>query len=220
MAASSSTEDIPQSSDLVSSLTTKKRPRKATTRKQSVAAKSNTKKSTTKKPATPKSKARKSTPKKATTAPKRRTTVASTTKRTTASLKSDLKKLVNERYATSDFTRGAIVLIEQEGVEILRDALFVLLSSKTPLVGGMVSNIALDTLLDKVTDTYKKLTVADRKALRAVINWLRGDANTDAETQQNLVTLLNGQPSANPSIPVGATTTPLGPNDLQLKPLR
>lgn len=220
MAASSSTEDIPQSSDLVSSLTTKKRPRKATTRKQSVAAKSNTKKSTTKKPATPKSKARKSTPKKATTAPKRRTTVASTTKRTTASLKSDLKKLVNERYATSDFTRGAIVLIEQEGVEILRDALFVLLSSKTPLVGGMVSNIALDTLLDKVTDTYRKLTVADRKALRAVINWLRGDANTDAETQQSLVTLLNGQPSANPSIPVGATTTPLGPNDLQLKPLR
>lgn len=220
MAASSSTEDIPQSSDLVSSLTTKKRPRKATTRKQSVAAKSNTKKSTTKKPATPKSKARKSTPKKATTAPKRRTTVASTPKRTTASLKSDLKKLVNERYATSDFTRGAIVLIEQEGVEILRDALFVLLSSKTPLVGGMVSNIALDTLLDKVTDTYKKLTVADRKALRAVINWLRGDANTDAETQQSLVTLLNGQPSANPSIPVGATTTPLGPNDLQLKPLR
>jgi len=130
-----------------------------------------------------------------------------------------LTKLAGENYTTSDFTRGATVLIQEEGVEILRDALMVMLASKTPLIGGMVSGAALDALLDKVTDNYKKLTVADRKALRAVINWLRGDASSDEETKQSLVALLSGQPPAAPAASTIEQGAPLGPNDLKLKKL-
>lgn len=223
MSESSSTAATTQDgTELASALTTKRKPRSTTIRKKP-AAKASAKK------ATPAKKAgKKSTTKKATAARKSSTTRSSTAKpkrttsakRATTSLKTDLKNLSNEGYATGDFTRGAIVLLEQEGVEILRDALMVMLSSKTPLIGGMVSGVALETLLDKVTDTYKKATVADRKALRAVINWLRGDANTDEATQQNLVALLHGQqPSRAVSSLIEPDATPSA-TDLKLKPLR
>lgn len=95
----------------------------------------------------------------------------------------------------------------------------VMFASKTPLIGGMVSNAALDALLDKVADNYKKLTAADRKALRAVINWLRGDASSDEGTQQSLVALLSGQAAAAPAVPTIEQGAALGPNDLKLKKL-
>ncbi len=95
----------------------------------------------------------------------------------------------------------------------------VMFASKTPLIGGMVSNVALDGLLDKVADNYKKLTVADRKALRAVINWLRGDASSDDETKQSLVALLSGQAVVTSVGPMIEQGTPLGANDLKLKKL-
>ena len=207
--------DANESVDLASALTTKKRTRKSSTTKKSTA-----KKTTTKKAATKKSTAKKATTRKSsssTTGRKRNTT---STKRSTASLRTDLTKLAGENYTTSDFTRGATVLIQEEGVEILRDALMVMLASKTPLIGGMVSGAALDALLDKVTDNYKKLTVADRKALRAVINWLRGDASSDEETKHSLVTMLSGQATAPSATPTIAQGTELGPNDLKLKKLR
>jgi hypothetical protein len=80
--------------------------------------------------------------------------------------------------------------------------------------------VALDGLLDKVADNYKKLTVADRKALRAVINWLRGNASSDDETKQSLVALLSGQAAVAPAVPTIEPDAPLGPNDLKLKKLR
>lgn len=224
MSASSANDSSTESGvDLASALTTKKRTRKATTTKSAA------KKSATKKAATKKSTAKKATTKKATTrktssttsstARRKRNTTSSSTKRSTASLRSDLTKLAGENYTTGDFTRGATVLIQQEGVEILRDALMVMFASKTPLIGGMVSNAALDGLLDKVADNYKKLTVADRKALRAVINWLRGDASSDDETKQSLVALLSGQTTIAPATPAIEQGAPLGPNDLKLKKL-
>lgn len=194
--SSSNADTTPVGTELALTLTTKKKTRtttrkktatKATTKKAATAKKASGKKSTTQKAAAKKSTTKKSS---STTTRKRATTTSA--KRATASLKTDLQKLTAETYAAGDFTRGAMVLVQGEGIEILRDALMVMLSSKTPLIGGMVSGVALDTLLDKVTDTYKKATVADRKALRAVINWLRGDANTDADTHHNLVALLNG----------------------------
>lgn len=225
MSASSANDSSTETgADLASALTTKKRTRKATTTKSAA------KKSATKKAATKKSSAKKATTKKATTrksssttsstARRKRNTTSSSTKRSTASLRSDLTKLAGENYTTGDFTRGATVLIQQEGVEILREALMVMFASKTPLIGGMVSNVALDGLLDKVADNYKKLTVADRKALRAVINWLRGDASSDDETKQSLVALLSGQSAVAPAAPTIEPNTPLGPNDLKLKKLR
>lgn len=218
MSASSATEPSTQTgADLASALTTKKRTRKSATTK--IAAKKRT---------TKKSAAKKSTTKKATTSKTssstssaaRRKRNTTSTKRATASLRTDLTKLAGENYTTGDFTRGATVLIQEEGVEILRDALMVMLASKTPLIGSMVSNAALDALLDKVADNYKKLTVADRKALRAVINWLRGDASSDEETKQSLVALLSGQATAPSTTPMIEPGAPLGPNDLKLKKLR
>lgn len=218
MSASSANEPSTQTgADLASALTTKKRTRKSTTTK-SAAKKRTTKKSTAKKSTTKKATTRKTSSSTSSAARRKRNTTS--TKRSTASLRTDLTKLAGENYSTGDFTRGATVLIQEEGVEILRDALMVMLASKTPLIGNMVSGAALDALLDKVADNYKKLTVADRKALRAVINWLRGDASSDEETKQSLVSLLSGQataPSATPMIEQGA---PLGPNDLKLKKLR
>jgi len=210
--------DANESVDLASALTTKKRTRKSSTTKKSTAKKTTTKKAATKKSTAKKATTRKSSSSSSSTTGRKRNTTS--TKRSTASLRTDLTKLAGENYTTSDFTRGATVLIQEEGVEILRDALMVMLASKTPLIGGMVSGAALDALLDKVTDNYKKLTVADRKALRAVINWLRGDASSDEETKHSLVTMLSGQataPSATPTIEQG---TELGPNDLKLKKLR
>ena len=203
--------------DLASALTTtKKRTRKSSTTKS--AAKKTTKKVATKKATTKNATTRKTSSTSSSTTRRKRNTTSSSTKRSTVSLRTDLTKLAGESYTTGDFTRGATVLIQQEGVEILREALMVMLASKTPLIGGMVSNAALDALLDKVADNYKKLTAADRKALRAVINWLRGDASSDEVTKQSLVALLSGQAAVAPAqmIEQGA---PLGPNDLKLKKL-
>ena len=236
MSESSSTENSVQTgTELASSLTARRAPRKkaATTAKKSPAKKTTAKKSTVKKTTVKKATAKKSTVKKAPakkTAAKK-TTAASATQRkrstttsanrASASLKTDLKNLTEESYATGDFTRGAIVLIEQEGVDILRDALMVMIASKTPFVGSMVSGVALESMLDKLTDNYKKLTVADRKALRAVINWLRGDANADDETKESLVAMLNGQelPPTTPVTPPMSTIS-TSPTERKLKPLR
>lgn len=214
--------------ELASALTTKKKTRTTTTRKKPTAKTKKAapaKKATSKKTTNPKAAAQKSTPKKSTTKKSSSTTThkrATTTrvKRATASLKTDLKKLTDESYAAGDFTRGAMVLVQGEGVEILRDALMVMLSSKTPLIGGMVSGVALETLLDKVTDTYKAATLADRKALRAVITWLRGDANTDDDTQQHLVALLNGQERSPAGLSSVIPEAILGVADRILNPLR
>lgn len=218
MSASSATEPSTQTgADLASALTTKKRTRKSATTK-SAAKKRTTKKSAAKKSTTKKATTSKTSSSTSSAARRKRNTTS--TKRATASLRTDLTKLAGENYTTGDFTRGATVLIQEEGVEILRDALMVMLASKTPLIGSMVSNAALDALLDKVADNYKKLTVADRKALRAVINWLRGDASSDEETKQSLVALLSGQATAPSTTPMIEQGAPLGPNDLKLKKLR
>lgn len=213
---SSNADTTPAGTELALALTTTKKTRATTTRKKTTTKKA----ATAKKATTQKAAAKKRTTKKSSSPTTRKRATTTSVKRTTASLKTDLQKLTDESYAAGDFTRGALVLVQGEGVEILRDALMVMLSSKTPLIGGMVSGVALETLFDKVTDTYKKATVADRKALRAVINWLRGDANTDGETQQNLVALLNGQEQS----PAGTSSVIpeaiLGATDLILKTLR
>lgn len=223
--ASSNADTTPASTELVLALTTKKKARATTTRKKT-ATKTTTKKaatakkSTSKKTTTQKAAAKKRTTKKSSSPTTRKRATTTSAKRATASLKTDLKKLTDESYTAGDFTRGALVLVQGEGVEILRNALMVMLSSKTPLIGGVVSGVALETLLDKVTDTYKAATVADRKALRAVINWLRGDANTDEETQQNLVALLNGQEQSPAGISSVIPEAILGATDFILKTLR
>lgn len=83
----------------------------------------------------------------------------------------------------------------------------------------MMSGVALETLLDKVADTYREATVADCKALREVINWLRGDANTDEATQQHLVALLHGHQTAPADGPALGHSGPAIAAALKLKPL-
>lgn len=116
-------------------------------------------------------------------------TAHSTTSRArTVSLKSDLKKFADEEYAAGDLTQGALLLVRSEGVDVIREALLALMASKLPLFGNQLSDNAVDSLVNKLQDDYRKFNTAERKAARAVLHWLGGKYEADAETQKRLLT--------------------------------
>jgi hypothetical protein len=117
---------------------------------------------------------------------RRSATSASRTSRT-ATLSSDLKKFADESYETSELTHGALLMVQSEGVEILREAALALFASKIPLVGGAVGDQAVEGITRKLADDYKKLAAADRKAVRAVVNWLDGRYEVDEQTATRLM---------------------------------
>lgn len=125
--------------------------------------------------------------------PRRRTSSessSSTSTSRTASLRTDLKKFTTEEYATTDFTHGAMVMVQREGMDAIRAALMALMASKIPLLGSGLSSHAVDALIDQLVDDYRKVDAAERKGLRAVIRWLSGDLHVDTETTTKLLTVL------------------------------
>lgn len=130
-----------------------------------------------------------------TSRPRRRTTSdsSSTSTSRTASLRADLKKFADEEYASTDFTHGAMVMVQREGMDAIRTALTALMASKIPLLGSGLSSHAVDSLVNQLVDDYHKLDAAGRKGLRAVIRWLSGDLHVDGETTTKLLTVLKDE---------------------------
>lgn len=139
-------------------------------------------------------KKRKVTSKPATTRPRKRTTARKTTSRSRLSLSSDLKKYADEAYATGELLRGGVLLVEREGTDAIREAVMAFLASQVPLFGGQLGQEAVAGLVRKLNDDYRKLGVDDRKALRAILNWLSGAHKVDAETASRLLTELQSPP--------------------------
>jgi hypothetical protein len=128
-----------------------------------------------------------------TSRPRRRTSSESssnTANSRTASLRTDLKKFTDEEYASTDFTHGAMVMVQREGMDAIRAALTALMASKIPFLGSGLSSHAVDSLVNQLVDDYHKLDAAERKGLRAVIRWLSGDLHVDTETTTKLLTVL------------------------------
>lgn len=114
-----------------------------------------------------------------------------------ATLRTDLKKHAGEEYATSELLRGALIMVEREGADAIRAAALALLAGKIPLAGDALSKQAVDSLIRKLTDDYKKLNADDKKALRGVLNWLSGTFELDAGTRTQLVAALSAtEPTA------------------------
>jgi len=155
---------------------------------------------------------KKSTASKKSTTSKRKTTASkprrSSTSSRSATLSSDLKKFDEEQYETTEMTHGAMLMVQSEGIEILREAALALFASKIPLVGEKLGSDAVAGITRKLSDDYKKLAAGDRKAMRGVIRWLNGSYEVDSETASRLTSAFSSPTLLNPlakDVPKGIT---------------
>jgi hypothetical protein len=162
---------------------TERKSTKKTTRKKKSTASSASKKSTTRKRTASKTSKRKST----------------STSRQRVTLRGDLDKFASEEYGAAELLRGGLLIVEREGAEIVRQAVVALLASKIPLFGGSLGDEAIDGVIRKLTDDYRKVKADERKAMRAVVNWLRGSYEVDTRTANELLAALNRTPGATSS---------------------
>ncbi|MEZ4619552.1 MAG: hypothetical protein R2867_29165 [Caldilineaceae bacterium] len=107
------------------------------------------------------------------------------------SLRNDLQKYLRESYRQDDFTNGVQLILEAGAGGTLRDVVSAVLRSRGSF-GGMLSEHAIEGLMDKLTDNYRKRKVAERKAMRAVINWCSGLVAPEKDLEgQLLMEILN-----------------------------
>ncbi|MEZ4683902.1 MAG: hypothetical protein R2932_57800 [Caldilineaceae bacterium] len=83
-----------------------------------------------------------------------------------------MQKYLRESYRQDDFTNGVQLILEAGAGGTLRDVVSAVLRSRGSF-GGMLSEHAIEGLMDKLTDNYRKRKVAERK-LRGRINWCSG----------------------------------------------
>jgi hypothetical protein len=102
------------------------------------------------------------------------------------SLRSDLQKHNREDYVAEDFTTGAQLIIDAGAGAVLRDLVASILRSQGAF-GNMQSVHAMEGLLDQLTKGYRKRKVAERKSIRAVINWCSGLAEMKPEAEGALL---------------------------------
>lgn len=140
------------------------------------------------------------------TKPSTRTLTSNTTTRG-LSLRADLRKYADERYEASDFVNGVVIIIAAGGGQTLRDLVIAVMGGRTPMVGGMMSEAATERLLDKLTKSYRKCKVAERKAIRAIINWSSGLAQTDKAVEGQLLTSILSQNEPTAAAPNDAATS-------------
>ena len=107
----------------------------------------------------------------------------------TLSLRNDLQKMLRETYSAADYTNGVQLILEAGFGNTLRDVVSAVLRSQGSF-GGMLSEHAIEQLLDQLTDIYRKRKVAERKAMRAVINWCSGLGAPDKELEGELLMLI------------------------------
>lgn len=193
-------------------------PQKSTAKKKSTKAKSASRRSSS--ASTRPTSTKKSTAKRKTTA-SRATKKPSTSTRRKPTLRADLKKYAAESYNADDLISGVTTILSRQGTEILRDAVTAFLANKVPLMGEMLNDSLVDGLVDKLADDYGKVKAAERKGMRAVINWLDGEFDPGSELENGLVSMLKSSQTHMDDVPelsvsdfVPDTTKPA------LKPLR
>ncbi|MCB0099888.1 MAG: hypothetical protein KDE46_29350, partial [Caldilineaceae bacterium] len=150
------------------------------------------------------------------------TTKTTTRKRRTPTLRADLKKYAGESYSTDELVGGVTTILNREGTDILRDALMAYLAHKVPVMGEMINDSLVDDLIGKLTDDYGKVKAAERKGIRAVINWLDGEFDPGSELQSSLVHMLvQAESPASDTSEFSVTDFVAEPSpQSQLKPLR
>ena len=152
--------------------------------------------------------AKKGVDRKSTEKPSTRTLTSNNTARG-VSLRADLRKYADESYEASDFVNGVVVILAAGGGQTLRDLVIAVMGGRTA-VGGMMSEAATERLLDKLTKDYRKCKVSERKAIRAIINWSSGLAQTDKAVEGQLLTsiLSQNEPAAPASEPAAPDPAP------------
>ena len=106
------------------------------------------------------------------------------------SLRNDLQKHGREEYEADDFIDGVQLIVAAGAGGTLRDLVSSVLGSQSSF-GGMLSEHSIERLLDELTDKYRRRKVAERKAIRAVINWCSGLVAPDKDVEgQLLLTIL------------------------------
>ncbi|MEZ4659080.1 MAG: hypothetical protein R2911_16065 [Caldilineaceae bacterium] len=219
-----------ESTEIVSSLSSLKKPAKKPATRKKGSATSTRKKSPSKAKSTKAKSAssrsgststRRATTKKG-AARKKTTTKSSSSSRTKPTLRADLKKYAGESYNAEDLISGVTTILSREGTEILRDAVTAFLANKVPIMGEMLNDSLVDGLIGKLTDDYGKVKAAERKGIRAVINWLDGEFDPGGELESGLVSLLNNAPSpANEALDLSVSDfVAEGDAKPRLKPLR
>lgn len=126
------------------------------------------------------------------TAP-RKVTMGSRTR--AATLRIDLQKFGREEYVPEDFVNGAQLIIDAGAGERLRDLVASVLRSKGAF-GNMQSENVMEGLLDQLSDGYRKRKVAERKSIRAMLNWCSGLVETEQEVEGQLLTKVLSQGSS------------------------
>jgi hypothetical protein len=161
---------------------------------------------TTKKSSSRKTRSSKSTHKRTVKKSARRKTTSSANRG--VSLRRDLTKYAGEEHATSELLRGAMLLVEREGADVIRAAAMAILAGKVPLAGEKLAEEAVDSIVRQFSDDYKKLNGDDRKAVRGALSWLTGDYPVDTRTSNELVAALSGAAPA----PAESAPPPLAAN--------
>lgn len=110
------------------------------------------------------------------------------------SLRTDLQKYGQEKYKPEDFLAGTQLIMDAGAGERLRDLVASVLRSKGAF-GNMQSEHVMEALLDQLTDGYRKRKVAERKSIRAMLNWCSGLAQTDPEVESELLQVVMSQGS-------------------------
>lgn len=110
------------------------------------------------------------------------------------SLRTDLQKYGQEKYKPEEFLAGTQLIMEAGAGERLRDLVASVLRSKGAF-GNMQSEHVMEALLDQLTDGYRKRKVAERKSIRAMLNWCSGLAQTDPEVESELLQVVMSQGS-------------------------
>jgi cytochrome P450 len=70
----------------------------------------------------------------------------------------------------------------------------------------------MEGLLDKLTDDYRKCKVAERKSIRAIINWCSGMVQTDKDVEGQLLTMvLSGSETGAATLDAATAEAPANP---------
>lgn len=112
------------------------------------------------------------------------------------SLRTDLQKFGDEDYTQEDFLTGTQLIIEAEAGERLRDLVASVLRSKGAF-GNMQSEHVMEGLLDQLSKGYSKRRVAERKSIRAMLNWCSGLVQTEPEVEGELLRTVMSQGGEN-----------------------